>query len=226
MPRTRWFALVLIVALWAPVASADILVLKDGTAVQTEGEWEVKGRLVVFTSAAGTLSSMRLTEIDLDASRQATQEALRAAMAPPAESSPEERPKAVLVLKDGDVPKAVPPAADGEANEKAVEGTASGTVEVIEWNVDLPSDRDGAVVSGRLRNNGSTIAVGIQLEVLAYDSDGTLLGKMAADVVRRPVAPGRVVDFEALFRGIYNITAAKFVVQSDTFDEQQLEPAS
>ena len=51
---------------------ADILVTRDGQRIETDGPWEVKGRQIVFTTASGVLSAVRLSEIDLEASELAT----------------------------------------------------------------------------------------------------------------------------------------------------------
>ncbi|MCB1032359.1 MAG: hypothetical protein KDD47_00815, partial [Acidobacteria bacterium] len=100
-------------------AGADWLVLKDGSRVETRGAWEVKGRLVVFTSADGSLASMRTNDVDLGASEQATEAALNQADAArrleveePLPGSARKAP--VLVLTDADVAHVVP---DAEAAE-------------------------------------------------------------------------------------------------------------
>ncbi|MEM6454112.1 MAG: hypothetical protein AAF772_03365 [Acidobacteriota bacterium] len=87
------------------IAHADVLVTVEGEEIETDGPWTVRGRTVVFTRPNGTLSSMRLDEIDLDASEKATAlalnppempaEALPAAPEPPRES--------VLTLTDDDI---------------------------------------------------------------------------------------------------------------------------
>ena len=90
-------------ALLGPVdaADADVLVTRHGRQIQTDGPWEVKGRQILFTSPEGTLSSVRLSEIDLEASELATH--------PPApvESDEDEAPRVVkepvLVLTDKDI---------------------------------------------------------------------------------------------------------------------------
>ena len=56
----------------AAAAAADVLVTRDGERIETRGPWKVKGRQVVFTSLQGVLSSMRLSEVDLDASAEAS----------------------------------------------------------------------------------------------------------------------------------------------------------
>src|SRR5262249_20199399 len=51
---------------------ADWLVLRSGDQVETRGEWKVEGPKVVFTSTRGVLSSVRASEVDVDASRALT----------------------------------------------------------------------------------------------------------------------------------------------------------
>ena len=84
---------------------ADWLVLADGTRIETAGPWEARGRLVVFTTATGTLSSLRLDEVDLEASHEATRAALEAPppSTPSAVAAPAPAAKPVLVLTDEDV---------------------------------------------------------------------------------------------------------------------------
>ncbi len=107
-------------------AGADLLVLRDGNRVETSGGWEVKGRVVVFKTAAGTLASLRLSEVDLEASEHATAEAAaRRAAADEAAKKPAEKRKPVLVLTDADVARAseTPAEGDGETGEEAAAGT-------------------------------------------------------------------------------------------------------
>ena len=54
-------------------AKADWLVTREGARVETQGAWKVKGKLVVFHTSTGKLSSLRVAEVDLDASRRATE---------------------------------------------------------------------------------------------------------------------------------------------------------
>jgi glutaredoxin len=85
--------------LLAAAAGADVLVLEDGTRIESRGAWQEKGRQVVFTDADGKLCALRLADVDLDASRAAT-----AAAALPAGASPkpavDERP--VVLALDAD----------------------------------------------------------------------------------------------------------------------------
>jgi mycoredoxin len=105
--RVTFAAAVVSLLLAAGAARADWLVMADGTRVETRGEWAVKGKLVVFTGAAGALASLRLSEVDLEASRAATaaaaEEARRAREAAAKPDPPAARPGPVLVLTDADV---------------------------------------------------------------------------------------------------------------------------
>ena len=81
-------------------AGADWLVTLDGDRIQTEGPWSIQGKLVIFTLPGGGLSSLRLADIDVDASDQLT--------AASKESQRRPRPKqptreATFVLTDNDV---------------------------------------------------------------------------------------------------------------------------
>lgn len=66
------WALILGVLLVAGDVGADILVTREGDRIETDGPWKVNGRQVVFTAANGRLSSMRLSQVDLEASEEAT----------------------------------------------------------------------------------------------------------------------------------------------------------
>lgn len=85
----------------ATPASADVLVLKDGSRVETRGAFEVKGRRVLFRDSQGTLAALRLEDVDLDGSRAASQPPPPAAAAPKAAAPQKKAP--VLVLTDRDV---------------------------------------------------------------------------------------------------------------------------
>src|SRR4030095_2502949 len=102
-------ALGLLIALLAAAspATADWLVTRAGGRVETKGPWRVKGKLVVFDKTDGTLASLRLSEVDLEASRKATADAHAGAAAPPA---PEPPKKKLATLTDADFRKQAPAA--------------------------------------------------------------------------------------------------------------------
>ncbi len=71
--RTRTLPLLALLALSAPgPAPADVLVLRDGQVVRTEGPWRVEGRQVLFTNLRSQLATVRLSEVDVVASKAAT----------------------------------------------------------------------------------------------------------------------------------------------------------
>ncbi len=119
--RRAWIVCVALLAAAAGAAWADELVTRDGQVIQTQGPWEVRGRLLVFKLADGTLASLRLNEADLEATEKRAQEAERRARQAREESmrpAPEPQ-QAVLVLTDKDVshPLAV-------VDELGLEGTS------------------------------------------------------------------------------------------------------
>ncbi len=110
-----WMAACWMAACWIMPATghADWLVTRAGERVETQGGWEVKGRMVVFTQPTGTLSSLRLSEVDLDASNEATADAAAAA-ARPAAPEPATADRPARVITTDDVGQGVPGAEGGE----------------------------------------------------------------------------------------------------------------
>lgn len=56
-------------------AGADWLAFKDGTTREIVGHWKIQGKQVIFKALGGTLSSVRLEEVDLPASEQLSKNA-------------------------------------------------------------------------------------------------------------------------------------------------------
>ena len=81
-------------------AAAEWLVTSEGARVETRGPWQLKGKLVVFTSADGTLYSLRQNQVDLAASKRANEE--RQKMVVEDISHPAEKRKAVRSITDKD----------------------------------------------------------------------------------------------------------------------------
>lgn len=108
MPRTRRLVWMLAGWLTASTAAADWLVTRDGERIETRGAWEARGRRVVFTSTSGTLSSIRLSEIDLEASREATARALLAEAPAQETPPPPAPPPPALVITTEDVGEGTP----------------------------------------------------------------------------------------------------------------------
>ena len=81
------------VALLASPATGDWLVTTDGSRIETDGPWTERGRTVVFESD-GQLMSLRLADVDLEASRALTAEAEAAKRRPAPPPPPGRAPTA------------------------------------------------------------------------------------------------------------------------------------
>lgn len=114
---TGSFLVTLLLSSLCSPAQADWLLTRDGKVIETLGAWEVRGKLVRFTTPTGTLSSIRVEELDLEASRVETQRR-NAPPAPAPAPTPTAPKKPVLVLTDADV-KHVDPATGAAASASA-----------------------------------------------------------------------------------------------------------
>lgn len=118
MSHSRVRFTLIILALWLimPISAshADWLITQDGQRIQTQGDWKVKGRMVVFTSDRGTLSSIRLDEVDLEASEKMTANADRLASEPQTPEDTPQRPS-VMILTNEDIARGEGGAGGAEA---------------------------------------------------------------------------------------------------------------
>ncbi len=218
-------ALALALALAASPAAGDWLVTRDGAQVETRGPWKVKGKQVVFSDPDGDLVSLRLADVDLEASERVTREAVEAAEAREREPAPAPvRRKSVRVVTDADVGH-VDPAADeaekakdekpedekAKAAEKPVKGNS---VVVSTWQRRELPGKAGVEIVGELSNNGQEIATDLQVNVALYDEDKSVLSTSAAIFDANSLRPGESVKFRAPFVGIYSFAEAGFDVQS------------
>lgn len=200
-------------------AQADWLVTREGARVETRGAWTVKGKLVVFHTAAGKLSSLRVADVDLDASRRVTEEAVAAqaqAAAEP-EKAPE-RKKAVRVITDKDVRPAGQPAEepDGEAEGEetaaaAPAGPTSGPGLVIEgWTQGSDPKDDHVVVTGTLQNASGSTSADTKLRILIFDDTGAQIASSQAALKKSALTPGERTEFKADFPGYFSFATIKF----------------
>lgn len=217
----RWLALgAAALTLAAPQAAAAWLVTRDGARLETRGPWEVKAGRVVFTLANGTLSSLALAEVDLDASEAATDAAEAAASAPAQKPVPPPPKKAVLVLTDADVGHARRPArAPGEegASGSEADRTAAGREEglvVVDWQAVDETFADGLVITGQLHNRSADVQGNIRLTVRVYDGDGVLLQSAQADLSASTLQPGDRASFTATLSGVFVFAGARFETDS------------
>lgn len=226
--------LVLTAALAAPQAVADWLVLRDGSKVETAGAWRVDGRLVVFELKGGQLASLRLDEVELRASEEATA-AARAAAAAPVAHAPSPRPKAKIVLTDADIPKgAVQPLGaegdDAEGDEAAADGkdASSGSagggddLVVLSWESVDSAAGDGLQIYGVAQNQGRDTLTGAGIRVLLYDADGgEPIATAEADLSRTELPSRARTNFSVGFPGVFAFSAAKFEPRHRAFEARR-----
>ena len=214
-------------SLWmaAPApARADWLVTRDGGRVETQGAWKVQGKRVVFTAKDGTLASLRLTEVDLDASQQATTAAEHAKEERAAQAAAPPPPKkSVRVLTDKDFPKPTPPAPspDGAtpAGEASGESTpaappSSSALQVASWKQERDVEHDLMKISGRVRNAGPDLATAVQVTIRLLDDGGGVIATQQASLDTRTLQPGQDTAFQAEIPGVNGFAAAKFDARS------------
>ena len=186
-------------------ARADWLVTREGGRVETKGPWQVKGKLVVFTRADnGGLASLRLAEVDLDASAKVTTEVKVQAEAPP---PPEPPKKKLAVLTDKDFKKPTPPDEVGKAgDDKPV--ASNGPVSVASWKrVDGDS---GVSIEGTINNTTGSMIVNASVEVQLFNEAGDRVGSSEALLTSTSVQPNGSVTFRANFPGVFTFSDAKF----------------
>jgi hypothetical protein len=201
-------------------AAADWLVTKEGAKVETKGAWTVKGKLVVFKTPDGKLSSLRASDVDLDASRNATEEAVAASAQADAEpEKPVEHKKAVRVITDKDVRQAAAPGTPAGA-------PASGPgVLVSSWKQDQDSEDGHVVINGSLLNSSGATATDLQLKVMLYDQSETLIASSQAALGVAALPAGQKAVFRADFPGFFSFATLKFEPQSHMAATPKEQPA-
>jgi len=200
------FALV-ILAPAEPVA-ADWLVTRDGARIETEGPWEVKKGMVVFSRGDGSLASMRLSDVDLDASgNQVT---------PPASGGPSDDPKPatpepILVLTNRDIPRAqtetLPPSDDRDTETVDVGGRQ---LKVTGWTVVEGGPGEPAEIVGRLSNVGGHRAERLAMVLILLDRSGEEVDHGRAHLDATDLQPGESTHFHLPLDAPVDFTAIKF----------------
>jgi hypothetical protein len=207
--------------------------------MEIQGHWQVKGKLVVFTRMDGTLASLRLSEVDLEASERATSEAVEAAVAADAEETARkeapapEKKKSKYSLTDADFRKPEPPAAADGA--EGAEGTAGGqgqaqtvtpggqeggeaarkdTVVVASWRQAARTEGDGLDIFGVLQNTGGELATDVAVTVELFNETGEQVGSTQAVLSAPGIRPNASVTFRAAFPNVFAFAEARFNVRS------------
>ena len=197
----------------APPLHADWLVTADGTRIETRGPWEVRDGMVIFKLPDAGLSSMRLDQVNLEASAHLTE----AAKAPPP-PQPEPEPKKVepvLVLTDADVQRVYPtdPSEDPTTDaDSQPEDTPAGRLDIANWRHEI--EQDGIVVWGRLANAGGRILGQIRLTVTLVDADDEVLATTKAVLTTTVLRAAQTSEFRAEFPGIFSFDHVDFTGES------------
>ena len=218
-------AVLLLPAGGASPAGAEWLVTREGGRVEIQGKPQVKGKLVVFTRADGTLSSLRLAEVDLEASERVTAEEKEKAETGVEVQEPAKK-KSVASVTDANLvrtkkPEPSPAAAPaGEAAPAAPAGNpaAAGPATVGTWKQqDLPGG-SGIELIGSLENKGDKIATGLALTAQLYNETGQLLATGQGLLPGGSIPPGGKLDFKVPFPGVFTFSEARFQIKSWPLD--------
>ncbi|HVR97388.1 MAG TPA: FxLYD domain-containing protein [Thermoanaerobaculia bacterium] len=206
-------------------AGADWLVTREGVKVETKGPWKVKGKLVVFTRPDDTLASLRISEVDLEASQRLTAAPAQGGAALPAPEKPKEKK---WVLTDASFPSrpAAPSAPSGAADDaaavspevrKGVPGKSP--VTIGSWRQTERPEGDGLDILGVLQNNGDYPAEEVTLTVELTDLNGMVIATRKAALSVTAIGPGEAVPFHAPFPGIPGFAEARFDIRSQRLME-------
>lgn len=134
MLRMHLILAVVALACLSTAVAADLLVTREGETIETRGPWKVKGRQVVFTNSQGVLSSLRLADIDIEASEEATKQASEP---PPPEAEEPQKPKeaqrgeprkAARSFTNANIRAAAPETDDGTTGGTAAGGVSTGGI--------------------------------------------------------------------------------------------------
>ncbi len=211
----------LLLAAWglaAAPAAADWLVTREGARVETQGPWRVKGKLVVFTGPDGSLASLRLADVDLPASEQATAQAKEERENPPPPPAPAKR-KSIVSLTDADFRKVEPPPPASAPTSPAAPGDPAAAasrqaVVVRDWEQLASPEGSGLFVTGTVQNTTDVLATNVELTVELFNEEKESLGTALAVLSSNGIPPGGTAAFRAAFPNVFAFTNAHFNVVS------------
>lgn len=235
--RNRSFAaltlaagLLLAAGLPATPATADWLVTRQGDRIETRGPWQEKGKLVVFHTADGRLSSLRLADVDLAASRAATSGAVDAERArTEAKPAPAPAPlREAHSITDADVAHvreetpAPAPEADSAKDQPAARPA---DLEVGSWERSRADDGH-VVITGTLRNTSSMVVAGVRLIVHLVDETGAEIAAVPAQLPSSALRAGQQVDFRADFPNVFGFADAQLEPQGVRLRSSEPPPST
>jgi len=199
-------------------AAADWLVTRDGGRIETDGPWRVENRLGVFKQPDGTFSSVRLSEVDLEASEQLTREMAERARAVETKAAPAPRAVALrLTEKDlppvgrrGREPQAEGEATGGESGSEADDAGTGESLQIVTWREVSSPDSPGIEFVGNVRNITDRMALGVAVNVVLFDEQGEETRSEGAMLTSPALPPGQAAGFRASFPGVYQYTRVEF----------------
>jgi hypothetical protein len=187
-------------AVWAGVAAADEIWLKDGRSITTKKPVVTKGTNALITTAEGVLVSVPLSEIDQAKTAEARARAAAPAPAPtpnlmkpmtPAEAARQKSTrKAVVTLTDDSV-------AHGLGDEGGETKPADGEGKVEIANTTATRGKDGYAFTGTVINNGSGPVTGVSVTIESVGKDGKTFSSTFATVAKDALGPGEKSTFTA-----------------------------
>lgn len=199
-------------------ASADWLVTRQGARVETRGAWEVKGKLVVFRTPGGELSSLRLADVDLDASRRATSDAGRVVEV---RSRGPEKKASVRVITDKDVRRADSAGPSGGA------AAAAGPRLTVTGYERTPDPENGILVlTGTLRNDSGAKVTEINLSVQLLGATGQPVATGQANLTATELDPEQQSGFRVELPAVVSYSDIRFEPRALAQKESEPPPAT
>jgi hypothetical protein len=204
-------------------AAADWLVTREGARLETRGPWQEKGKLVVFQGTDGKLASLRLSDVDLAASRQATAEATEAERArteaAAAPAAPVPKRKSVASITDKDVAHPAP-AAGAETEDPAKDAKKDAAAEppkdrkadlsVTDWKRSEAGADGHVLITGTVHNDSGATVTDVRLGVQLFDETGKLLADVPAVLTATALLANQQAGFRAEATDLFTFATAKF----------------
>ncbi len=185
-------------------AVADWLVLSDGQRLQTRGSWTVEEGRVIYTSASGVLSALRLDLVDLDASAKANLPVVREA--------PTTQRKAAVVISQSDVGQVSPDTRTVDTAEETPAAEGPQALTIGEWQ-EVEFDA-GTRIRGVVSNTDSRSHIGAKLDVFLDDVTGELIDTATASLGTRNLQAGETTTFVASFPNVFAYGDVRFELDS------------
>ena len=211
-----------------PVA-ADWLVTRDGAQLETRGPWKIEGKLVVFRLANGSLSSIHLAEVDLEASDRLTTSRSRPVQKPQKRTRTEPE-KSRFIITDDDVKHVYPESARAEGDDgkptisapaAAREESEGEGVAVSQWDTAYDEAIDGVVLSGTLENRDSRGHQELALAISLVSEGGVPAGSAHAALAKNALKGGESTTFRASFPGVPDFEKAEFGISGASLPTEQ-----